>query len=404
MSEYDALADLFLSDGGPAIKAKPASLRLTGGSPARTDSVASSPTQEVVAEGLILGHLPVLGAAWVMQYAKHTADRLGEPVGLLRVQGGQASVDVIGGRGQPRIETLNNERSSLEEGIAAARRWARYWLVRVDDTSEPDLAGIPGLNAVTLLTGADDAAIVASYRTMKGLHALSSDGPAPALQLAIMGAPEDKATAAEAKLRRASMTFLGRDIDAAARVAKIGPSAALPFYRGDWARGLEGAVALLRSEAPAVDPQAVIAAPPLPTVEPKPAPIETVVVPERTRDIAPARAPTVVLPEGLTLLDITCPYAPAVMLASENDGTLHLLARGGSDSVPSLLAAAAWAGEHAKLLARAFPAIHERTIQAGPVLHVTTDDARSARGLLDTAVRVHLVVEVGGRVVLKPLN
>lgn len=423
MSDYDALADLFLSEGGPAVKAKPAALRLAEtDTPSRARQVAA-PRREVHVEGLILGHLPVLGAAWVMQYAKHTADRLGEPVGLLRVQGGQASVDVVNLRGTAaatRFGPMTNERATLEEGIDAALRWARHWLVRVDDTSEPNLAGLAGLNAVTLLTGADDAAVVACYRTIKGLHALAIEGETtpPALHLAIMGATDDKATSAESKLRRAAMTFLGRDIDLASCVSKIGASAALPFYRGEWTSDTAEALALLRRESSSLEPDIVAPAeerrdspPPTPVTAPptfttpKPIPADAATTPPaRVVNVPPPDRTSPALPEGLAPLDYTCPHAPTVILASGENGTLHLVARAGTESVPNLLAAASWAGEHARLLALAFPALSEHAVEGGPVLHVMTDDARTVRALLDTAVHTHLVIELPNARVVKPLN
>jgi hypothetical protein len=102
---------------------------------------------------------------------------------------------------------------------------------------------------------------------------------------------------------------------------------------------------------------------------------------------------------------LECPYAKGVELAAGADGGLHLVAvvgfgtpaLGVGDAAGQLLTAAAWAGDHAKLLAAACP-----TLKAidDPVLHVLTTSAREARGLLDTGMRIHLVtrVEVAGTV------
>ncbi len=105
---------------------------------------------------------------------------------------------------------------------------------------------------------------------------------------------------------------------------------------------------------------------------------------------------------GLKGLEIECPYAAGVELALGTDGRLHLLAGAGesgpslgvSDAAQRLLTAAAWAGDHAKLLRAACPAFGG----GDPVLHVVVREAREARGLLDTGMRVHLLsrVEVGG--------
>lgn len=424
MSDYDALTDLFLSDGGPAVKPRSvATLKFTGKgehgpSPEpEQPQTAATPraTRELVIEGLILGHLPVLGAAWVAQYAKHLAESTHEPIALVRIQGGQISIDIVTGRGTgDRVSGIDSERESLEDALASARMLTSRWLIRVDDTSEPDLLAIDGLAAVTLLTGADDAAVVSSYRTMKGLCSLTkeSESHAPAFNLAIMGAADDKAAAAEAKIRRAAMTFLGRDVDATARVAKIGAGSATPLFRGEWAGGLADALNAIRSARPAAQP-----IPDTPDVTPRPATqaVQSPAILESKATIAPApigsalpaateRIATPALPEGLTPLDCTCPAVPGVRFAHAADGTLHLIAPVDTDGVRDLLAAASWASEHAKLLSLAFPSLPAIAIQSGPTLHVLTSDARTVRPLLDTALRVHLVVECRGTTVLRPLN
>jgi hypothetical protein len=402
MSDYDALTELFLSDGGPAVRAKTVnSLRLTGVAPSAATPPAAA-TESIVIEGLILGHLPVLGAAWVTQYAKHAADTIAAPVGLLRVQGGQVSVDVVTPRGGARINAQEAERESLADALAAACAIARHWLVRVDDTSEPDLLGMAHLSCVTLLTGADDAAVVASYRTMKGLCALPDAArEAPALHLAIMGAADDKAEAAEAKLRRAATTFLGRDIDATARVAKIGATAATAYYRGEAEAPLAEMIGLLRAPARVAAP-ALVESKPLTMDGPRAAPVPAREEPAPVPRVAPLSSD--VLPDGLTALAVTCPFAPRVRLAIDTGRGLHLIAGDGDDSARELLVAASWAGEHADLLAAACPGLRAANVLAGPTLHVMTSDARAVRSLLDTAVRVHLVVDVGTARVVKALN
>lgn len=433
MSDYDALTDLFLSDGGPAIKPRTvATLKLAGNGEHRHSSEAQPPhapapsraNKPLAIEGLILGHLPVLGAAWVAQYAKHLAESTHEPIALVRLQGGQISIDMVTGRGTgDRVSGIDSERETLDDALAAARMLASRWLVRVDDTSEPDLLALDGLAAVTLLTGADDAAVVSSYRTMKGLCSLTkeSESHAPAFNLAIMGAADDKAAAAEAKIRRAAMTFLGRDVDATARVAKIGAGSATPLFRGEWTGGLADALIAIRS-ARTAEPPAPAAHPTFNT-QPSPLPVAPHAAPQQatgpaliepkaaapgpTTSVQPAvhsHDASAVLPDGLSALDCTCPPVPTVRLANAADGSLHLVAPIGTDGVRDLLAAASWAAEHAKLLSLAFPGLVMSDVQSGPTLHLLTTDARAARPLLDTAVRVHLVVACGGSTVLRPLN
>ena len=62
------------------------------------------------------------------------------------------------------------------------------------------------------------------------------------------------------------------------------------------------------------------------------------------------------------------------------------------DAAKKLLTAAAWAHDHAQLLVAACPQLTDA--EQDPVLHVITENAREARGLLDTGMRVHLVSKV----------
>ena len=111
---------------------------------------------------------------------------------------------------------------------------------------------------------------------------------------------------------------------------------------------------------------------------------------------APQRAAELL---GLRPLSSTCPYAPGVTLAGGEGGRLHLVVAasgaGGDcsldEGVKRLLTAAAWADDHAGLLESAHPETLAGVRANGPMLHLLTADAKSARGLLDTGVRVHLV-------------
>ena len=87
--EVDALADLFL---GPT----PAPSRVAQGShpTLRLETAPISDDEDdaeelagesPLVEGLVLGHLPVLGGAWVRQYAATRARELGGPVGFIRL-------------------------------------------------------------------------------------------------------------------------------------------------------------------------------------------------------------------------------------------------------------------------------------------------------------------------------
>lgn len=341
--------------------------------------------------GLILGHLPVLAAAWVAPYARHAAETSKRTVGLVRVQAGQISIDVFTPSGMNAFEfeqlahagldlssTLRSLKA-IKSSSAGERGGVGLWLFRVDDASEADLAQSPHVSALTLLTGADDAAVVASYRTLKGLAGVlqSSDRPDPTaceVRVAVMGADRARAESAEARLRKASSTFLGVQLPPFDRIDKIGPARGICVHRGPCPIAMQDLGTLIGSlgEIPAGSNPHAGAHSSQTTVEVKP-----------LRSLAGYIS-------GLTTIETVCPYAHGVELAHGADG-LHLLISADtvpvSEAVQLLLTASAWAEDHLGLLAAAHPGL------AGtrPIMHLFTDEPKSARGVLHTSVRVHLL-------------
>lgn len=420
-AEYDAIADLFLAEAA-TLDAVP-KLRLAQepeSSPVPASSIAApSPglAGPLCVEGLLMGHLPVLGGAWVTQYAKHVADQGRQPVALVRVQAGTLSVDLVMPRGAP---TKVNSRigagaqgEDLAQTLMHAASEASHWLVRVDEIYEPELLGLPQVQAVTLLTGADDAAVVASYRTVKNLMAAldARDREShPELGLAIMGAGDADAGNAEQKIRKAVKTFLATDLKPAARVGRVGACTTVALYRAASDMSLGKVFDLVAQASQAASRQAHNR-----VVEPKPVKPHTTdgktgantaqtPAPAGNAPASALQGPALTRQQaaellGLCVLSSECPYAPGVILAGGEGGRLHLvtaaIGAGGDctidEGVRRLLTAAAWADDHAGLL----ESVHADSLigigTSGPVLHVLTGDAKSARGLLDTGVKVHLV-------------
>jgi hypothetical protein len=389
---YDALADLFLGEpGGPAIPPRRV----------RHEPIAAPAPQPAAGpriEGLILGHLPVMASAWVQQYARQLATDHGGPVALLRLRVGEATVEMIGSR----LGEDTPACPSLDAAVAEAGRHAVVWLVRVDETAEPRLAELP-VSGITLLTGANEAALVSSYRTLKNLVRPADDPDGQDLRIVIMGATPDQAAEASVKLDRAAATFLGRPLKTSTCVARIGGKLSALLYRGACQASLDDIVSRLRSlgtpaplptpspqaSAPFAKPEPVVSrlgharAPASPMASP-PAPEAST-----TRDGALARHLA-----GLRPLEVTCPYAPGVELALDDKGILHLLAPMQTGTAP-LLAAAAWARLHHGLLRMALTGTPPGlSPDAQPVLHLFTDDAPGARALADADVRLHLLARV----------
>ncbi|MDX2131015.1 MAG: hypothetical protein SFY69_03050 [Planctomycetota bacterium] len=434
-SECDALADLFLHPA-PAVP-----LRLVNDeAPAPARQRPAPEPAPLHIEGLVLGHLPVLGAAWVTQYAKSQADAAHAPVALLRVQGGQTRLDLVMPRGsEARVSSRiggahSPAGTTLAQAVDAAASQCARWVLRVDETGEADFALTPGIDSLTVLCGADDPAVVSTYRTIKNFVDLAdSREHAPTFRLGLMGADDERAAVAEQKVALATSVFLSRPIETGCRVAKVGACTTQLLFRADETHDVATLVGMItgadarRRAAAAVPARAADApagAPPLaPASAPSatlaspapPAPETAHASPGRTGTASHARAADATAPEsavlehlGIAPLSTACPAAPGVWLACDQTGVLHLVAQGQASheaGVRGLLAAAAWADAHAPLLEAAHAGSLRDVRSRGATLHLITTDARACRPLLDTGVRVHLATRAPhGAWVFAPLN
>ncbi len=170
-------------------------------------------------------------------------------------------------------------------------------------------------------------------------------------------------------------------------------SPTLPFPRSRAGRADEAVVEPKPARAvPAASATASPVAPPAssPAALP-PAPAAGTAV-GRAREID-AELPTtlVALLDGLTALAIRAPREKSVELALDGEGRLHVVGR--ACDAPSILRAAAWAREHAELLAMA----DARIVEAEPRIDLVVSHLREARALDGATVHLLTLVEVGGR-------
>lgn len=365
--EYDALADLFLSDQPDA----PA-LRLTetpDSASASAEPLERSPAARTPGvEALVLGHLPVLAGAWAAQHARSLAEETGHPVALARWSEHSATIQLMGRRREPGDP---QEQESVDDAITRCAAADPSWSVRVEATSELDLAAAPEVTRVTLLSGADEAAVVAAYRTLKGLCEVIPEDDPRLLAVRVMGATEEDAQDAAMKIRRASAAFLNRAIEFLPPTRQISAGAGVTLYRGPADGGFESLLhAVTRAGAPTSPPTG-----------------------ERPPE-NPAREdaqphPGLAEKLGLVGLEIRCPSAPACAFATDDAGTLHLLATG-ENAASDLIAAEGWVQANREVLAAA------TGLDAGaPVLPrlITAEPARDRR-LLEGRYRVDLLREV----------
>jgi hypothetical protein len=438
--DYDALTELFLGPAGTRTRSGAA----TGGAAlgdageTRRSAGESGEVEAAVApaaiEGLILGHLPVMGWAWAMQYARWVVEEGGSPVAVLRLRAEECTIEVVGG-GEGRAA------SSFGEGLGRAAGVSRHWLIAVDGAWERALVEQSELDGLTLLCGADEAATVAAYRTVKALFAPdgSEDGPGESMlhapiRVVIMGAARERAWEARAALVRAVESFLRRTLEIAEGPQRIAGGGGAPWlvYRGP-ALAMEEAVAPLRKalsqprgsagvgagqspqrvelerqlvqimeEAAAGGPgeklpetAVPMRASPVIAMSESAVPLEAGAGTQGAGD-ASGGSPSLAEHLGMARVPAQCPYARGVELAVDDEGALHLLAEmgRGDEAVRSLLTAAAWASVHAPLLRLASARLGAGPQQ--PMLHLFTSDARAVRHLGETGVRLHLLAAVGG--------
>lgn len=423
--EYDALAELFLGADAPAparIEAKPAPrpadppLRLAGVEPDLHSDEPPAPARDAaVIDAVILGSLPVYASAWLLQHARDQSQKDAAPVALVRTLSGECSVDVVG---IAPGDIPKDAMSSLDAALAFVAASCARVLLRTGETSEHDLASHPAVGAITILTGVDDPALVAAYRTVKAIH--SCEKP---IRIATMGAPEADARRAFDKISRAAGAFLETPVEFAGHVEKIEPAPSVCLHRGASRVSLESLLDSIRSRPVPVSPpdpeystdenQPSDAAPEPDAPRDPPA----LATDAPTPDDAPshARAPAPIVEQtptlasrvkGLALTPIKAPGCARVEIAVDAAGRVHLLLEEQHDEpraggVAELLAAGAWARTNASLLATACATLLGAPVDetAAPSLHLFTSDPRRVRPLLDADIRLHFLgrVEIDGR-------
>lgn len=103
----------------------------------------------------------------------------------------------------------------------------------------------------------------------------------------------------------------------------------------------------------------------------------------------------------MTPLAVRCPHAPAIEIAASDSGDVHVLAAAESAAtvdraIADLVSAGSWVRTHITLIAACLPELARRVgaTATPPAVkeHLITPDAKAARKLLDSPVKVHLRV------------
>jgi hypothetical protein len=394
---YDALADMFLGELSPQDSAAPSPAASRSGGlslqqPVSTPAAGERPGVEL----LILGHLPIMAAAWASHYVRHAAMRLtasgGAPVASLRLAEHAAWLELINA---PETTT---PAATLNAALRAASV-AQHWIIRTEPGRERRLADHQRLSHITLLTGSNEAATVDAYRAIKQLVAEGGADRLPTLRVAVLGGSAAACRQAADRICDACHAFLEIEIEVVTCPGAIGSGpGGVELYHGpmhaDERLVLDRIAEIRRPGDPAET--STPERQPIPItqqVEASPEGLDATATPESgPTPTDPAPEAELPRPEDLGLRPIVaaCPYEPSVQLAMDEAGGLHLLVQARESSqidaaVRALSIVSAWASDHRSLLGAA--GVREQ----GPIQrHLLTGAPREARRLLDTDIRIHL--------------
>lgn len=191
---------------------------------------ASAADSAPIIEVLVIGHVPVLAAAWASQYVREVVRASGRPAAFLRVHDDHTSVVVVFPVESHAVPP--EQASSLDDALRDIAALTTRWIIQTDAVGEAQLAADPCISLITLLTGADEAARVAGYGAVKRLSehlppvSASGESPAAHIRVATVGVAPEVAGSAGQRIVEAVRHFLGRDAQQAACSPKIRASRA----------------------------------------------------------------------------------------------------------------------------------------------------------------------------------
>ncbi|MEM9883877.1 MAG: hypothetical protein AAF800_13275, partial [Planctomycetota bacterium] len=428
-----AAADYRTPDGG----GDEPRLRLAGDEPRPTDRAAGPIVAN--AEAVVLGNLPGMAGPWLTQYGQLLAQQDGA-VAILHVDACRIDLELVEPtQPAPDVDPYAGPAAAaptlrvppggfagrdllavLDQLCAARVAPVRTVLVHLDPTPE-SLPKLLSLDYWTLLSGADDAAIVAGYRLLKRLLEANGDVARAHVGLMVVGSDRPAGQDAARKLRAAVANFLRTPLELIGYQQKMIPArcrtlGSFPDTQTLWPR-LAAWLADLETPTPGNDTHLAAAESPavrssaglpplaepvhLDALEPEP-PAEAAdqtsnIKHQKSQDLFslidsdPRAAASI--PGGLAL-EARCPSQPHTQLALDGAGRLHLLHRHDSaegdpptprEAIVELVAVRDWARQHRDLLRLTERARHFDP-DADPVLHLFTDRAD---------LSVHLVARLG---------
>jgi hypothetical protein len=161
-----------------------------------------------------------MSALWISQYADREARENG-PVCLVRESGDCVQIELF--RAGSRLPTIRPQ-ATYEEALRAVAPIVSQWLVVARQSEPVEISH--GTDDIVVLTGSDQAAIVAAYRLVKAAHdAIERLGGArPAVSVAVLGADAAETAHVAARIGEAASSSLSISIPVRGGLQRVAPA------------------------------------------------------------------------------------------------------------------------------------------------------------------------------------
>ncbi len=339
---------------------------------------------------LLLGHLPVQGGLWLIPYAgRESTTGIGA---LIRMHDDTVDLAIVGDT------TIDiSQCNSLEEAFEMLGAEVTNWMVQPPSDADSTALLHCDADRITLLSGADQAAVVGAYRLLKGLVVASGNVEAtPAMNLVIVGTEERAAQDAANRIVQTAHHQLGVQLSVSQPLPAMGSTSRVAS-QGSFQR-TSGVVDILTR----------IRAASQRTLESQTTQEVEQTIPLTTRKVVEIIEPVIETPtmvtqenrekqsyasyvDGLIGIKPRCPEHEEVELAIDTDGKLHVLAD--AEDFRDATIVSGWVMRHRELITMACGAMEIDTSHS-PQQHVFTDNALSVADLHGTGLALHLLTEV----------
>ncbi len=363
-------------------------------------------------ELLLPAHLPVQGELWLVPYAGREATQ-GLCV-LVRMHEDAIDVAVIG-KGSIDISRC----TSIEEVIHEIKMPVAQWIVQPPSDADPTSLLHCDADCVTLLSGADQAAVVGAYRMLKGLIAATKEeGALPTIQLVIVGAEERASSDAATRIIQTAHHQLGVKINVGEPLPAMNSSNNV-LSQVSFARTSNMVDFMSRLRLEPIVAESSEELPLTHRFNQVPEELAECSVAEEAKVLEPMESTESLLSsenaeisknyashiQGLLSIAPRCPEHEDIELAVDSNGILQILASAKDFREATIVAG--WARKHQTIISMACGGLKFDDSKP-PIQHLFTDDAVAVADLHGSGVKLHLLakLEVAGSeaVFSAPLN